>query len=194
MAFTYVYAGWIGSAHDSRVLRNSTLYHDAENRYQVNVKKLKKLLLFLLYKIKELFGQGHLLGDQGYPNLKWILRPYKTKPNHTYTHFNKSLSKGRMIIENAFGLLKVKWRRMEKLVFHSEEKCALFSLACCVLHNAAIFYDKLNYLSVEDQDDTYDSMDDSTDDESDDENDVQEQIPDDPQGILKRDHIRLHLL
>ena len=36
MRFTDVYAGWFGSAHDSRVLRNSRLFADAQNHYAVS--------------------------------------------------------------------------------------------------------------------------------------------------------------
>ena len=46
MVFRDVLAGWPGSAHDSRVLRNSVVYNTAANKFPGNV---------------------HLLGDGGYP-------------------------------------------------------------------------------------------------------------------------------
>lgn len=49
MVFTDVLAGWPGSVHNSRVLRNSELFHTAVNKFP---------------------GDTHLLGDGGYPLLR----------------------------------------------------------------------------------------------------------------------------
>ena len=52
MVFTNVLAGWPGSVHDSRVLRNSTVYNTAANKFSENT---------------------HLLGDGGYPLQTWLM-------------------------------------------------------------------------------------------------------------------------
>ena len=50
MVFTDVLAGWPGSVHDSRLLRNSELFRTAVNKFS---------------------GDAHLLGDGGYPLLRY---------------------------------------------------------------------------------------------------------------------------
>ena len=50
MVFTDVLAGWPGSVHDSRVLRNSELFHTAVNKFPRDT---------------------HLLGDGGYPLFRY---------------------------------------------------------------------------------------------------------------------------
>ena len=52
MVFTDVLAGWPGSVHDSRVLRNSGLWHQSANKF---------------------LGDTHLLGDGGYPLLRYLI-------------------------------------------------------------------------------------------------------------------------
>ena len=49
-----VVAKWPGSSHDSRELRDSALYH-----------------LF-----NDGGGNGTILGDSGYPCLRWLMTPY----------------------------------------------------------------------------------------------------------------------
>lgn len=56
MVFTNVWAGWPGSAHDSRVLRNSNVYNIATNKFSENT---------------------YLLGDGGYPLQPWLMTPYR---------------------------------------------------------------------------------------------------------------------
>jgi len=52
MVFTDVLAGWPGSVHDSRVLRNSGLWRTSANKFP---------------------GDSHLLGDGGYPLLRYSI-------------------------------------------------------------------------------------------------------------------------
>ena len=65
MVFTDVLAGWPGSVHDSRVLHNSVLWQTAANKFP---------------------GDTHLLGDGGYPLLRYnvhvkIMGSYSQTPS-----------------------------------------------------------------------------------------------------------------
>ena len=48
--------------------------------------------------------------------------------------FDSSVNSGRVVIEQAFGALKNRWRILKGFNM-SVEKAALVTLACCVLHN-----------------------------------------------------------
>ena len=96
LKFIDCYAGWPGSVHDARVLRNSPLFMDAT---------ADPNLLFP--------GDKHILGDLGYPLADWLLTPCRdnghlTEAEHNYNFVHSST---RMVIERAFGLL----RRLERV-------------------------------------------------------------------------------
>jgi DDE superfamily endonuclease len=60
MRFTDCFAGYPGSVHDARVLRNSPLYLDAQRDYN-----------------RWFPNNTRLVGDAAYPLKKWIMVPYR---------------------------------------------------------------------------------------------------------------------
>lgn len=52
--------------------------------------------------------------------------------------YNLRFSQTRVRIENAFGMLKSRFRQIMRLDFHEIATMAKFVLACCTLHNLCI--------------------------------------------------------
>ncbi|KAG5877220.1 hypothetical protein JTB14_036428 [Gonioctena quinquepunctata] len=87
--FIDVFCGEPGSLHDARLLRRSALYG----------KNLED---------PAFMGDFFLLGDSAYPNLEWIVTPFSDTGflSEEQKLFNKRLSSKRVVIKNAFGILK----------------------------------------------------------------------------------------
>ena len=81
------------------------------------------------------------------------------------------------MIEQAFGLLKGKWRRLMFLPFRSMQRICYFINACLVLHNLGILVDGRLY----DDDEDY----------QEDVEEVGEYGNDDISGEAKRDRLRM---
>ncbi|KAK9688108.1 DDE superfamily endonuclease [Popillia japonica] len=82
----------------------------------------------------------HILRDSAYPVREYLLTPYRNygNTNNEKENFNKKLAGTRVLIENAFGLLKFRFRQIMRVVFHEVDKLSKFVIACCVLHNICI--------------------------------------------------------
>ena len=85
LKFTDVYAGWPGSVHDVRVLRNSPLFG----------------------QLPDMCGEGHVIaGDTAYPLTKHLLTPFKDNGHLTamQKRFNFKLSSERCMRESLCSL------------------------------------------------------------------------------------------
>ncbi|XP_063775475.1 putative nuclease HARBI1 [Pseudophryne corroboree] len=122
--FTDVYIGWPGRAHDARVLANSDLYKIAEDKRE----------------IKDSGWGGHPSPHHwvaAYPLRHWLMKGYtqhlQLSPIQVaYTH---TLSSARMVVENAFGRLKGRWRCLMKWNDVDLKFMPHVVAAFCVLHN-----------------------------------------------------------
>ncbi|PSN52358.1 hypothetical protein C0J52_06715 [Blattella germanica] len=79
-----IVARWPGSTHDSRIFRNSTI-RDRLERGEVT---------------------GHLLGDSGYPCMKYLLTPILNPRNAAERRYNRAHVLGRNVVERTFGIWK----------------------------------------------------------------------------------------
>jgi len=121
--FTYCFAGFPGSVHDQRVFTNSALGHAVEN-----------------YSTQHFASAHyHIIGDSAFKLHQHVMVPYKDTGGLTVrqNNYNKKLSQTRRVIENAFGFLKGRFRRLKRL------ECKLSQvpnniIACCVLHNITV--------------------------------------------------------
>ena len=118
--FTYVFAGFPGSAHDSRVFSHSALKTGID-------KEPRKFFPSASY---------HILGDSAFPLSDHVMVPFKDYGCLSAREliFNKKLSKTRVVIENTFGILKSRFRKLHYVdcdIMHIPDVIT----ACCVLHN-----------------------------------------------------------
>nr|XP_050050091.2 putative nuclease HARBI1 [Dermacentor andersoni] len=105
--------------HDSRIFRLSNIS-----------KKLPQLCA----------GKYHILGDAAYPSREFLMTPIRDygSLNASDKAFSTKLSSTRVLIENAFGQLKGRFRQLQRLDLMTVESMSKFILACCVLPNICI--------------------------------------------------------
>lgn len=117
-----VYCAEPGSMHDARLFKRSTFYRKiSENPNLIPSGKI-------------------LLGDSAYPQLNYLITPYKDFGNLTAKQrkFNTIHSSTRVVVENAFGLLKRRFRRLKFFESANLGFVANCVLAACILHNICI--------------------------------------------------------
>lgn len=106
-------AQWPGSVHDSRIFLNSSLCAKLESNEM----------------------SGLLLGDNGYPNKKYLLTPVINPQTNAQRRYNISHIATRNIVERMFGVLKRRFpclRRCLKLKLRTN---LAVIVAVCTLHN-----------------------------------------------------------
>ncbi|XP_048500982.2 uncharacterized protein LOC125497624 [Beta vulgaris subsp. vulgaris] len=126
MCFTFVSAGWEGSAHDTRVF-----LHAIETP-ELNFPKPPE-------------GK-YYLADKGYPDRKGYLVPYPktryhleqfkhTPPRDDRETFNRWHSSLRSCIERCFGVLKQRWKVLTNMPQYNVETQIQIMVATFALHN-----------------------------------------------------------
>ena len=125
--FLDVYTGWPGSVHDARVFANSPIYMKGIDG---------KLFPNITRKVDDKDVPIVLLGDSAYPLLPWLMKPFPhTTLSEEQQRYNYCLSRARIVIENAFGRLKSRWRCLMKKLEVKPDNIAIIIMACCILHN-----------------------------------------------------------
>lgn len=81
-----------------------------------------------------------LVGDEGFPLKKYLMRPYARKNllGDQPRIFNYRLSRARRVIENAFGILVARWRVLQKPLGMKVETAEAIVQATTCLHNYII--------------------------------------------------------
>lgn len=79
------------------------------------------------------------IGDDAFPLTKRLMKPFSTKRRAPFTNeekvFNYRLSRARRTIENAFGVLVMRWGCLRSEFTCSADKVNVIVGACCALHN-----------------------------------------------------------
>lgn len=128
--FTDFACGFPGSMHDARVLRGSAIFRSAEQGEILTAPTV-------IVGGREI--TPYLVGDSAYPLSPWLMKPYPegTRDPQEIT-FNKELSSARVQVECAFGMLKNRWRILQKRFDSDIELAIKATIACAVLHNICI--------------------------------------------------------
>lgn len=127
--FVDIFVGWPAKVHDARVFKNSPLFsHCCARTF---------LPLQLSRVISGVRVPPLIVGDSAYALSDWLMKPYTDNGNLTreQVNFNKILSMTRVVVENAYGRLKGRFRSIAKRLDLNVETVCLVIAACCVLHN-----------------------------------------------------------
>jgi len=95
-------------------------------------------IFFVKGKVSVMGDYYHIIGDAAYPISINLLTPYNRKLTPVQANFNSHFCRARVKIENAFGLLKSRFRQLTRLDMWSVMLMSKFIISCCVLHNLCI--------------------------------------------------------
>ena len=112
--FTSFDIGWPGSIHDARVFRNSSFYKNYSNLIQ---------------------DDDYLLNDSAYPISPFLIPPFKDPTFQKHKEFSQFHSYHRVVVENAFGRLKARFRILKDLDVKTVKMGVLFTCCAIILHN-----------------------------------------------------------
>lgn len=93
------------------------------------------------------------IGDEAFPLLCNLMRPFPRENNITQNKriYNYRLCRARRVVENAFGILSVRWRVYKRPFECKVDTAIKIVKATCVLHNYLMEH-SLNYNSVTNED------------------------------------------
>lgn len=77
-----------------------------------------------------------ILGDDAFALSTWLMKPYSRRNlTHDNRIYNYRISKGRIIVENTFGVLANRFRVLRLAMPQHVDTCRNIVLTCCILHN-----------------------------------------------------------
>lgn len=115
-----------GACHDADALRESSFYKNRETMMPKGTRLVDNMEIPFF-----------LIGDPAYPLSHWLLKNYEYNANISpaMDSFNVYLNSGRIVVENAFGRLKGRWRILLKRTEIHYSFVPTLVAACCILHN-----------------------------------------------------------
>lgn len=131
--FTLIDVGAYGSTNDAAVFSEST-FGKSLLQETLNIPKGYANLPGSQSKTPCFF-----VGDDAFPLSKKLMKPYPGR-NLTCQQqiFNYRLSRGRRVIENAFGILTARWRIFRKPIYLNPNTIDKVVTSCVCLHNFLI--------------------------------------------------------
>lgn len=129
-SFLWASVGMPGNTHDSTNLQSTRLWKKIVDG-SVLPEKVQKC------NDVEVFPM--ILADGAFPFRPWLMKPYgKAILTKEEKYFNFRLSRARMSVEIAFGLLKSRFRVLCRKCETSKDTAINMALTCIVLHNICI--------------------------------------------------------
>lgn len=79
------------------------------------------------------------IGDSAFPRFPWLLKAYRENtPDEKERYYNTKLHSARVVTENAYGMLKGRWRILYKKTEMKLYNLKYVVMACVMLHNLCI--------------------------------------------------------
>lgn len=125
--FLDISVGYPGSNHDAFIMTKSGIYRKGMSG---------TLFPNTTENINGVDIPIFLIGDPAYPLLPWLMKGFpRTNISNDHEVFNNRLSITRMVVENAWGRLKARWRCLLKRNDSKLENIIDIICCCCTLHN-----------------------------------------------------------
>ena len=137
--FTLVDIGQYGSNNDSGVLANSLIGKKFQEK-KMSLPEGRHLPGCLYSPLPY-----YLVGDEIFPLKTWLMKPYPGKLTEEQSIFNYRHSRARRVIENAFGILRARWRIFSNSIKASVENVENYVWAAVCLHNYLRLTDNARY-------------------------------------------------
>ena len=129
--FTYVNIGSFGRDNDCAIFSVSKFFQDF---HHLSVPPNNEI------------GPFYIVGDEIFPPKEWLMKPYPGKGlTKEQRVFNYRLSRCRRTIENAFGVLRARWRIFMRPIRVEPTTVDLIVKAATCLHNSLILMDTARY-------------------------------------------------
>ena len=133
--------GAYGKQSDGGVFRNLVLYQNLETR---NLKLPEDTVL----PLSEITLPEIFVGDEVYPITTYLMKPYSKRTlDRSKAIFNYRISRGRRVVECAFGICASKWRIMDKAIETTVDTGVEIVKCVAVLHNIIIVVECLHDFS-----------------------------------------------
>lgn len=142
--FLWACSGMPGNCHDSTLLQSTDLWTSG---------RLRAICELTTQQIGGVTVPGMILADNAFPFRSYIMKRFsQANRNREQRTFNRKLASDRVIVENTFGWLKMRFRELFRGSESQPENLKYASLAAVTLHNILHAREGAQ-LDVPDQDD-----------------------------------------